>query len=139
MRDDRDRESSGGTGVLIAAAAVVVVLLVCGGGALAAAGLLYFRMSAAPIAVPPPPAVPPVSSVPAPAEHVLAIDADGAFFWNDAPISSAELRERLDELKRSSVPPGSVIVRSDPAAPSASRDEVVQLLNDRQVSYVLQE
>ena len=133
-----DRESSGGAGIVIAAVLVVVVLLVCGGGALAAAGFLFFRMSAAPMAMPPPAQV--TSSGPAQAHaDIVSIAADGSLLWNDAPVSAAELRQRLDELKNATGPPRSVILRQDPAAPPAARDEIVQLLADRQVSYIVED
>lgn len=136
MRDDR--ESSSGAGVVIAAVAVVLVLLVCGGGALAVAGIWLFRVSAPHVAQPPPPVV---TAIPAQAPHVdvLSIEADGSLLWNDMPVSSVELRERLEVLKNASGPPRSVIVRSDGAAPTATRDEVVQLLNDRGISYIAEE
>ena len=134
MRDDR--ESSAGVGMAIAAVAVVLVLLVCGGGALALAGLFVHRMSAQHVAQPPV-----VSAVPAQAAlvDVLEIEADGSLLWNDSPVVSGELRQRLDELKNSPGPPRSVIVRSDIAAPPGTRDEVVQLLNDRGISYIAEE
>jgi biopolymer transport protein ExbD len=144
MRDDR--ENSGGAGVVIAAVAVAAVLLVCGGGALAAAGLFFFRMSAAHVAAPPP-ASTAVSSAPTvqsaaaatPAHtDILAIDAEGMLLFNDAPITTAELRERLDELKKGAGPPRPMILRAD-EAPAESRDEVVQLLSDRGVRYIVQE
>ena len=136
MRDDR--ENSAGVGVVIAGVAVAVVLLLCGGGAMVAAGLFFYRASARPVATPPPPVV---TAIPAQAPHVdvLAIEADGSLLWNDVPVTSVELRERLEVLKTSSGPPRSVIVRSDVAAPPATRDEVVQLLNDRGISYIAEE
>ena len=131
-----DRESSGGIGIAIAAVAVVVLLL-CGGVALAAAGFLFLRISSAPMAMPPP--APVVSAVPALAHaDVLSITADGSLLWNDAPVSAAELRQKLDELTSAGGPPRSVILRQDAAAPPAARDEVVQLLTDRQVSYIVE-
>ncbi|HUE74057.1 MAG TPA: biopolymer transporter ExbD, partial [Pirellulaceae bacterium] len=133
-----DRESSAGIGVVIAGVAVVIVLMLCGGGAMLAAGLFFYRASARPLALSPPAVV---SAVPAQAAHVdvLAIDAEGSLLWNETPVTSVELRERLEVLKIASGPPRSVIVRSDVAAPIATRDEVVQLLNDRGISYIAEE
>jgi biopolymer transport protein ExbD len=134
MRDER--ESSGGAGIVIAAVAVVLILLLCGGGALLLAGLFVYRVSAPQVA--PPPAV---SAVPAPSGHadILSIEADGSLLWNESPIVSGELRQRLDELKNAGGPPRSVIVRSDIAAPAGSREEVVQLLSDRGVSFIMED
>ena len=134
-----DRESSSGAGVVIAAVAVAVVLLVCGGGALAAAGLFFFRMSAVQVAAPPP--APPVqSAAPASAANtdILAIDAEGTLLFNDVPVTTAELRERLAELKKGAGPPRPLILRAG-EAPAESRDEIVQLLSDRGVSFVVEE
>jgi biopolymer transport protein ExbD len=132
-----DREGSSGAGVVIAAVAVVLVLLVCGGGALALAGLFVYRISASPAAMPAPP--PPVSVVPQTAHvDVVSIEADGSLLWNDSPVTTAELRQRLDELKNAVGPPRSVILKSDAAAPAASRDEVVQLLTDRGIGYIVE-
>jgi biopolymer transport protein ExbD len=136
MRDDR--ESSSGAGVMIAAVAVVVVLLMCGGGALVAAGLLFYARSQAVYVPGPPPAAPPVAAQPAHVD-IVSIDADGSLLWNETPVTSVELRERLEVLTSAVGPPRSVIVRSDVAAPIATRDEVVQLLTDRGVSYIIED
>lgn len=133
MRDDR--ESSGGVGVLVAAL-VVLVLLVCGGGALLMTAIVFFFVRSESVGIPVPP--PAATAPPFQAAHadVLAIDADGSLLWNGAPITSSELRQRLDGLKNAAGPPRSVILRTSRAAPAATRDELVQLLNDRGVSYL---
>jgi biopolymer transport protein ExbD len=127
----QDQGSSAATGCLIAAV-VVVVLVVCGGGALIMAGALIFvrdSRNAGPNVAPPPPAV---------AAHadVLAIDADGTLLWNDEQVMKAELASRLDEVKNAAGPPRSIIVRVNRAAPPASRDEVLQIINDRGLGYI---
>ena len=136
MRDDR--ESSSGAGVVIAAVVVAVVLLMCGGGAMVAAGLLFYARSQAVYVPGPPPATPPVAAQSAHVD-IVSIDADGSLLWNETPVTSVELRERLEMLTSAAGPPRSVIVRSDVAAPPATRDEVVQLLTDRGVSYIIED
>ncbi|HZL88599.1 MAG TPA: hypothetical protein VFB96_09525 [Pirellulaceae bacterium] len=127
----QDQGSSAATGCLIATL-VVVVLVVCGGGALVVAGALFFVRSSsnsAPNVAPVPPAV--VAHA-----DVLVVDADGTLLWNDEQIMKAELASRLDALKNAAGPPRSILVRVHRAAPPASRDEALQIINDRGLGYI---
>jgi biopolymer transport protein ExbD len=135
MREDRD--SSTATGALVAVLAVVMGL-VCGGGALLLAGT-FFYVRAAQISPPVPTAPPAAAPVQAAAADVLTIQADGTFMWNDELVVPPELRTRLDEANDSGDLPRPVVLRIDEAAPAAARDEILQLLSDRAVAYILME
>lgn len=120
------------TGCVIAAI-VVLFLVLCGGGALLLAGFLVYR--AAEVAVPAPPA-PPVETEVAGHVDVLSVDNDGTLYWNDVPMAKADLSRRLEELNDDADVPRSIRVRIDPDAPTGTKDEIIQLLMDRQVSYI---
>ena len=132
MRDDR--ASSAGTGVLIVGLAVVVAFF-CGGGALLATGF-FFYLRTSQVASSPPLKV----SVPVQQAHVdvLAIESDGTLLWNQQPMMKSELTRRLEDLRNAPGPPRSIILRANDAPPGAT-EEVVQLLADREVSFVVEE
>lgn len=132
MRDER--ASSAGTGVVIVALAVIMAFL-CGGGALLATGTLFY-LRASQVASPPPlkvPAVPVEAHV-----DVLGIEPDGTLLWNQEPVMKSELTRRLDDLHNASGPPRSIILRASDAPPGAT-EEIVRLLGDREVSFVVEQ
>jgi biopolymer transport protein ExbD len=70
---------------------------------------------------------------------VLTIEADGTVLWNDEQVMHAELARRLDALKNAAGPPRSVIVRTDPQAPPAASEQVIRMLQDRSVTFIIED
>ena len=126
----QDQGAAAASGCLIAAI-VVVVLVVCGGGALVVAGALFFVRDTQRVQSPPPPV----------ASHadVLAIEADGTLLWNNEQVMTTELAKRLDELESAAGPPRSVIVRTDPQAPPQASEQVLRMLGDRGVAFIMED
>lgn len=130
----QDQPSSATATGCVIVAVLVVILFVCGGMALLLAGWLFFRAERSP----PMPAAPnaPVPQVNAGHADMLSVDSEGSLYWNDLPIAKADLTRRLEEVKNEAGIGRSIRVRIDPAAPPGARDEVRQLLADRQVSFI---
>lgn len=135
-----ERGSAAGSGVLIAVI-VVAAAVVCGGGALVlTAAMLFTRVVHQ--SIPPPPPVAAVEQANAAAQigvDVLQVEADGTLNWNGLPVERAELTQRLDALKDLPGPPRSVVLRMDKNAQTVTLHEILQMLADRQLAYIIED